>query len=130
MFIEEIPPDWASELDLVALGPTLRDLDAFVAEERRTHEVYPRPDDVFAALRLTPFVSVRAVILGQDPYHGPCQAHGLAFSVPDGVNPLPPSLRRIRAEFADDLRLRPPESGSLERWARDGVLLLNTVLMP
>ena len=61
MMIDEIPPDWGSELDLVALGPTLRDLDAFVAEERRAHEVYPPPAEVFAALRLTPFAAVRAV---------------------------------------------------------------------
>jgi len=128
MFIDEIPPNWGSELDLAALRPSLRDLDAFVAEERRAHEVYPAPGDVFAALRLTPYASVRAVILGQDPYHGPCQAHGLAFSVPDGVSPLPPSLRTIRAELADDLGLPLPEGGSLERWARQGVLLLNTVL--
>jgi uracil-DNA glycosylase len=128
MFIDEIPPDWGSELDLATLGPTLRNLDAFVAEERRAHEVYPAPGDVFAALRLTPYASVRAVILGHDPYHGPDQAHGLAFSVPDGVNRLPPSLRTIRAELADDLGLPLPESGSLERWARRGVLLLNTVL--
>jgi uracil-DNA glycosylase len=128
MMIDEIPPDWRSELDLVALSPTLRDLDAFVAAECRAHEVYPPPGEVFAALRLTPCAAVRAVILGQDPYHRPCQAHGLAFSVPDGVSPLPLSLRRIRAELADDLGLPFPESGSLAPWARHGVLLLNTVL--
>lgn len=128
MIIDQIPHDWASELDLVALGPMLRDLDAFVAEERRAHEVYPAPGDVFAALRLTRYASVRAVILGQDPYYGPGQAHGLAFSVPAGVSPLPRSLRTIRVEFAADCGLPLPESGSLERWARHGVLLLNVVL--
>jgi uracil-DNA glycosylase len=127
-YIDSIPPDWMAVLDQAALGPILRDLDLFVAKERPEIAVYPQPGDVFAALRLTPYTSVRAVILGQDPYHRPGQAEGLAFSVSEGVHPLPPSLRAIRAELADDLGTPLPESGSLERWARHGVLLLNTVL--
>ena len=84
------------------------------------------PADVFRALALTPLSRVRVVILGQDPYHGPGQAEGLAFSVPDG-QPLPPSLRNIVKELQRDLGLPPPRSGSLRAWARQGVLLLNTV---
>lgn len=89
--------------------------------------VYPPRADWFAAFRLTPPDRVRAVILGQDPYHGPGQAHGLAFSVPEGVK-LPPSLRNIFRELEADLGLPAPQSGDLTGWARQGVLLLNTVL--
>jgi uracil-DNA glycosylase len=85
------------------------------------------PADVFRALALTPLSRVRVLILGQDPYHGPGQAEGLAFSVPDGP-PLPPSLRNIVKELQRDLGLPPPRSGSLQAWARQGVLLLNTSL--
>ena len=90
-------------------------------------EVYPPEGDLFRAFSLCPPERVRAVILGQDPYHEPGQAMGLAFSVPDGV-PLPPSLRNIYKELALDLGVTPPPSGDLTRWARQGVLLLNTVL--
>lgn len=85
------------------------------------------PARVFRALELTPLEQVRVVILGQDPYHGPGQAHGLAFSVPDGIAPLPPSLRNIFKELQRDLG-HAPASGNLEAWARQGVLLLNTTL--
>ena len=96
------------------------------AQRARTDTaIYPLKSDVFAALRLTPLASVRAVILGQDPYHGVGQAHGLAFSVPVGMTP-PPSLRNTLAEWGSDLRLARPAGGSLERWARHGVLLLKT----
>jgi uracil-DNA glycosylase len=102
-------------------------LEAYVARERAEHEVYPAAEDVFAALRLTPYASVRAVIIGQDPYHGPCQAHGLAFSVPSGIPP-PPSLRNILKELERDPGRPMPGGGSLVPWAQRGVLLLNTVL--
>lgn len=102
-------------------------LQDFVREERRVHNVYPREGEVYAALRLTPLESVRVVILGQDPYHGPGQAHGLCFSVPRGVAP-PPSLRNVFTELASDLRVSPPRHGNLEHWASQGVLLLNTTL--
>jgi uracil-DNA glycosylase len=102
-------------------------LSRFVAEERQRHTVFPTADDIFAALRLTPPQAVRVVILGQDPYHGPGQAHGLAFSVPDGVNP-PPSLRNVFKELSDDLQCSIPNGGCLESWAHQGVLLLNTTL--
>lgn len=89
--------------------------------------IYPPQDTIFAALTLTPPEAVKAVILGQDPYHGEGQANGLAFSVSDGI-PLPPSLRNIYKELSADLGITPPKSGNLEPWAREGVLLLNTAL--
>jgi uracil-DNA glycosylase len=89
--------------------------------------VYPPADEVFAALHLTPFADTRVMILGQDPYHGPKQAHGLCFSVRRGV-PKPPSLLNIFKELRDDLGIEMPDHGSLEAWARQGVLLLNATL--
>ena len=103
------------------------ELQRFVAAERSRATVYPRHDEVFAALHLTPFREVKAVILGQDPYHGPNQAHGLCFSVRPGVPP-PPSLQNIFKELEADLGLEPPSHGCLDSWARQGVLLLNASL--
>lgn len=103
------------------------DLQEFVAEERSEHTVYPPHDEVFSALHLTPFTDVEVVVLGQDPYHGPRQAHGLAFSVRHGVR-VPPSLQNIHKELHADLSLAIPDHGNLEAWARQGVLLLNTSL--
>ena len=99
----------------------------YVADERGNGPVYPPPDQVFAALHLTPYASVKVLILGQDPYHGPRQAHGLCFSVPHGVPP-PPSLQNIFTELRDDVGIEPPPHGNLESWARQGVLLLNAFL--
>lgn len=107
--------------------PYWRDLQQFVVDERARHEVYPPHDEVFAALHLTPHAEVKVMILGQDPYHGPGQAHGLCFSVRSGV-PAPPSLRNIFTELESDLGLARPDHGSLEAWARQGVLLLNATL--
>ena len=98
-----------------------------LAREYREHTVYPDMYDIFNALRYTPYESVKAVILGQDPYHGPGQAHGLCFSVKRGV-PAPPSLQNIFKEIESDLGIAPPSHGELTSWARQGVLLLNTVL--
>jgi uracil-DNA glycosylase len=103
------------------------ELMRFVANERSRSTVYPPEEEVFAALHLTPHSSVRAMILGQDPYHGPSQAHGLCFSVRRGVD-IPPSLRNIHRELHDDLGCPVPSHGSLEHWARQGVLLLNATL--
>jgi uracil-DNA glycosylase len=117
-------------------NPLLRDqfelpywveLQEFVAGERREHPVYPPADEVFAALHLTPYASVKVMILGQDPYHGPGQAHGLCFSVRRGVR-TPPSLVNIHKELHTDLGLAIPDHGNLEAWARRGVLLLNATL--
>lgn len=107
--------------------PYWKQLQEFVATERAAHSVYPPADDVFAALHLTPYADTRVVILGQDPYHGPRQAHGLCFSVRPGVR-IPPSLANIHKELHDDLGLPIPDHGNLERWARNGVLLLNATL--
>jgi uracil-DNA glycosylase len=127
--IERIPADWQVALAPAIEAPSFRQLAEFVASERARTDtvVYPPESDVFNALRLTPPASVRAVILGQDPYHDEGQAHGLAFSVPTGTKP-PPSLRNILAEWQADTGLGPAQNGSLEPWACHGVLLLNTVL--
>ena len=98
-----------------------------VAEERRAFQVFPAVENVFSAFRLTPFHRVRAVILGQDPYHGAGQAHGLSFSVPRGTK-IPPSLRNIFKELHSDLGIQIPDHGDLTHWAGQGVLLLNTSL--
>jgi len=104
-----------------------RELQEFVKNERREHPVYPPMDEVFTALRLTPHADVKVMILGQDPYHGPGQAHGLCFSVRHGVR-VPPSLRNIHKELHADLGVAIPDHGNLEAWARRGVLLLNATL--
>lgn len=102
-------------------------LRAFLANEYRTRRIYPSMFDIFNALRYTSFESCRVVILGQDPYHGPGQAHGLCFSVQDGVEP-PPSLQNIFKELQSDVGIPAPKGGNLTCWAKQGVLLLNTVL--
>lgn len=99
----------------------------FLKNEQRQFLTYPPNNLIFNAFNLTPLNEVKVVILGQDPYHGPEQAHGLCFSVPDGIA-FPPSLRNIFKEIADDLNLSIPISGNLERWAKQGVFLLNTTL--
>lgn len=104
-----------------------RELQAFVADERRRGPVHPPHDEVFAALHLTPYAAVKVMILGQDPYHGVGQAHGLCFSVRPGVR-TPPSLGNIYKELRDDLGIPIPDHGDLRAWARQGVLLLNTTL--
>lgn len=119
--------DWNPLLRAEFDEPYWQELQAFVAAERARHTVYPPHDEVFAAIHLTPFAETKVVILGQDPYHGPRQAHGLAFSVRHGVR-IPPSLRNIHTELHDDLGVAIPEHGNLEAWARQGVLLLNTSL--
>lgn len=119
--------DWNPILRGEFEQPYWQELQRFVAEERRQGPVYPPHDDVFAALHLTPYADVRVMILGQDPYHGPGQAHGLCFSVHHGVR-VPPSLANIHKELVDDVGVAPPTDGNLEPWARQGVLLLNATL--
>jgi len=119
--------DWNPILRGEFEKPYWRDLQQFVYEERQSHDVYPPANEVFAALRLTPYSDVRVMILGQDPYHGEGQAHGLAFSVRPPVKP-PPSLANIFVEMRSDLGLEAPDHGSLTSWAEQGVLLLNATL--
>ena len=119
--------DWNPVLRGEFAKPYWSELQQFVATERGRATVCPAHDEVFAALHLTPFAAVKAVILGQDPYHGPNQAHGLCFSVRPGVPP-PPSLQNIFKELEADLGIPPPSHGCLDSWARQGVLLLNASL--
>lgn len=119
--------DWNPILRGEFEKPYWRELQEFVRAERADHAVYPPNDEVFAALHLTPFASVKVLILGQDPYHGAGQAHGLCFSVQPGVPP-PPSLVNIYAEMEADLGIPPADHGHLTSWATQGVLLLNTTL--
>ena len=123
-----LPPSWVDALggDLL-LEPDYDELRSFLTAEESSHAVYPPPDDRLAAFERTDFEAVRAVILGQDPYHGPGQAHGLCFSVNRPCAP-PPSLKNIYKELSADLQLPPPTHGDLGPWADRGVLLLNTVL--
>ncbi|WP_312487401.1 uracil-DNA glycosylase [Sphingomonas sp.] len=119
---------WLAALRTEFDEPYMKALKTFLAEERAAGErIFPRPTEWFRALDLTPLDQVRVVILGQDPYHGEGQAHGLAFSVQPGVRP-PPSLVNIYKEMATDLGIAPPGHGLLDHWARQGVLLLNSVL--
>ena len=119
--------DWNPLLREEFAKPYWAELQAFVADERSRIEVYPPHDDVFAALHQTPFASVKVLILGQDPYHGPGQAHGLCFSVRPGVA-IPPSLRNIFTELESDVGVPRPKHGCLNAWTEQGVLLLNTTL--
>jgi uracil-DNA glycosylase len=119
---------WKEALKEEWSKPYLQSLASFIAEERAGPiPVYPPKQDVFNAFNYTPFTQVQVVIIGQDPYHGPGQAHGLSFSVLPGV-PLPPSLKNIFKELQDDLSVPPSENGCLISWAKQGVLLLNAVL--
>jgi uracil-DNA glycosylase len=119
--------DWNPLLRDEFAKPYWQQLQQFVAQERQQSAVFPPAEDVFNALHLTPFAHTRVVILGQDPYHGAGQAHGLCFSVRRGVKP-PPSLVNIFGELQSDVGLERPTHGNLEAWARQGVLLLNTCL--
>ena len=119
--------DWNPVLRAELAEPYWGELQRFVADERARHQVFPPHEEVFAALHLTPYESVKVVILGQDPYHGPGQAHGLCFSVRPEVA-LPPSLQNIYKELHDDLGVPVPDHGCLDAWSRQGVLLLNTTL--
>ncbi|QZH76013.1 MAG: uracil-DNA glycosylase [Erythrobacter sp.] len=125
---ETVPPGWADVLDPVLATPAARQLGGWLrGEEAAGKAIYPPRGCRLRALELTPLDAVKVVILGQDPYHGPGQAHGLCFSVAERV-PLPPSLRNIYKELQADLGIAPPSSGNLEGWARQGVLLLNNTL--
>ena len=107
--------------------PVFQSLKSYLQEEKRKFRIYPPGSQIFSAFNKTPFEKVKVVILGQDPYHGRGQAHGLCFSVPHGITP-PPSLLNIFKEIRDDLGIRLPEHGNLESWAGQGVFLLNATL--
>jgi uracil-DNA glycosylase len=124
---DRLPAEWKKVLKDVLASPEFAELEAFVEEERREHTVFPSEEDLFSAFRLTPYEQVKVLLLGQDPYHGPGQAHGLAFSVKPGVKP-PPSLVNIFKELQSDVGVPKPKDGSLVPWAERGVLLLNAVL--
>lgn len=119
--------DWQEALKAYCNFTELQALSDFLSDEYAQCEVFPPYDLLFRAFSLTPFAAVKAVILGQDPYHQPGQACGLAFSVNDGIK-FPPSLKNILQEYCTDLSLPYPESGSLDKWASEGVLMLNAVL--
>lgn len=123
-----IDNDWLPALKEEFGKPYYKDLYGFVKKEYSTHVVYPPADDIFNAFHFTPLSEVKVVILGQDPYHNENQAHGLSFSVPVSQKEIPPSLQNIYKELQDDLGCYIPNNGYLEKWARQGVLLLNTVL--
>ena len=119
--------DWDDVLRDDFNSPSYLELRAFLKSEYAKHRIFPPMNDIYNCFRLTPFSAVKAVILGQDPYHNPGQAMGLSFSVPDGVQP-PPSLLNIYKELEDELQIPPANGGNLTAWAKRGVLLLNTVL--
>jgi uracil-DNA glycosylase len=128
----DIEPEWNDVLKEYFETESFKNLTNFVKGEYKTKKVFPKPTDIFKAFWLTPFSQVKVVILGQDPYHGDDQAHGLCFSVPENVTP-PPSLKNIYTEVASDLQLKDYgekyfKNGNLERWAKQGVFLLNAIL--
>jgi len=126
--MSEIDNDWLPVLKPEFAKQYYRELFTFVNREYRTGIIYPPAQDVFEALHLTPLSRVRVLLLGQDPYHEPHEAHGLAFSVLPDRQEIPPSLMNIYQELHDDLGCYIPDNGYLKKWADEGVLLLNTVL--
>ena len=121
------PAGWPSVIVAEFSKDYFRKLQQFVETERKAHQVFPDAGNVYRAFELTPLNKLRVVILGQDPYHDDGQAHGLSFSVRQGIK-LPPSLRNIYKELESDLGIAPATHGCLEQWARQGVMLLNSVL--
>lgn len=123
----QIHPSWEKVLDSEFKSPYFQNLIAFVKEDYEKTTCYPPANLIFKAFDSCPFDEVKVVLLGQDPYHGPGQAHGLCFSVPEGIA-HPPSLRNIFKEIESDLKHTVPNSGNLEHWARQGVFLINATL--
>ena len=119
--------DWDEILKPIWKSPGFHNFMNIVKEKYKENTCFPEYNNIFNALKLTPYSKVKVVILGQDPYHGVGEAHGLSFSVQDGIK-KPPSLKNIFKELHDDLGFDEPESGNLEKWAKEGVLLLNSVL--
>jgi uracil-DNA glycosylase len=123
----DLPADWRSVLGDELEKPYFQKLQQFIDQERQTSTVFPPEDEVFSALKITPFDKVNVLLLGQDPYHDHNQAHGLCFSVRPGVKP-PPSLMNMFAELRTDVEFRIPDNGYLVHWAEQGILMLNAVL--
>ena len=124
----KLETSWKSRLQPEFTQPHMQTLKQFLVQEKQAGKtIYPKGSEIFQALNLTPFDNVKVVILGQDPYHGPKQAHGLCFSVQPGIKP-PPSLVNIFTEIYNDLGIKQPYHGCLQHWAEQGVLLLNAVL--
>lgn len=122
-----LEPSWQEALQDELAKPYMLNLAAFVEKEYAKGGIYPPKEHIFNAFLQTPFDSVKVLVIGQDPYHGPGQAHGLSFSVPEGVKP-PPSLVNIFKELQADLNITPSNHGSLLKWAKQGVMLLNATL--
>lgn len=124
----KLSPRWLEQIGDEFDKPYMQTLKSFLKSEKEKGKIiYPKGDDIFNAMNTTSFEKLRVVILGQDPYHGEGQAHGLSFSVPDGIKP-PPSLMNIYKELAQEYNVPIPKSGNLTRWAEQGVLLLNATL--
>lgn len=125
----ELEAGWQAAIGEELGKPYMTELKHFLVQEKEAgHTTYPKNKEIFAAFNITPFDDVKVVILGQDPYHGPNQAHGLSFSVRDGIAP-PPSLKNIYKELATDIPgFRIPQTGDLTKWAEQGVLMLNATL--
>ncbi|MFN8671773.1 MAG: uracil-DNA glycosylase [Candidatus Sericytochromatia bacterium] len=124
---ELIPDNWKNILKDEINKPYFDKLNAFLNEEFRANTIYPPKEHIFNSFNYTNFEDVKVLLLGQDPYHGAGQAHGLSFSVQDGIA-LPPSLKNIYKELETDLGIKPSKNGNLENWAKQGILLLNAVL--
>ncbi len=122
-----IEESWKQALEKEFNAAYFAELKQFLIREREQYTVYPAGANIFNAFNLTALASVKAVIIGQDPYHGPGQAHGLCFSVPHGIK-TPPSLRNIFKELNQDIGFQIPNHGNLEKWAKEGILLLNSIL--
>lgn len=123
----KIEPSWNKVLNNEFEKPYFKQLVDFVKKEYQSQKIFPPGNEIFTAFNLCPFDQVKVVIIGQDPYHGPGQAHGLCFSVKEGID-IPPSLRNIFKEIHNDLGIAVPTSGNLNRWAQQGVMLLNATL--
>lgn len=123
----KIHPSWQSQLESEFEKPYFQNLITFVKEEYASHRCFPKGSQIFSAFDFCPFDAVKVVIIGQDPYHGLGQANGLCFSVNDGIT-FPPSLINIFKEIEQDVAIPFPQSGNLERWAKQGILLLNATL--
>lgn len=123
----KIEKSWHACLEKELTKPYVQQLKGFLEKEIKNRQIFPPEKEIFSAFRMTPFSSVKVIILGQDPYHGFGQAHGLCFSVKRGVS-VPPSLKNIYKELQQDLGIPPPQHGDLSSWAKQGVLLLNSTL--